>query len=128
MSVVYRNRMVQINQVVFDQVDIFQSDFFNKVSGLIPANVSFTLYHNNLATSWTLVEGTGVLDSAVVAGSVYWDELASGSYGVRFYPNKLGHWNLSIAFAPSPSQIVSIDYDVANLPSAVDSGVRANFC
>lgn len=128
MSVVYRNRMVQIQQVIFDQVDIFQSDFFNKVTGLQPSDVTLTLYFNNTATSWTLVDGSSVQDSQVVAGSVYWTELPNHSYGVRFFPNSLGHWNLTISFAPSPSQIISIDYDVANLPNSVDTGVRANFC
>lgn len=128
MSAVYRNRLVQINQVVFDQVDIFQSDFFNKVTGLQPSDVSFTLYHNNITTSWPLVDGSAVTDAQVVAGKVYWDELPNNSYGVRFFPMALGHWNLTVSFAPSPSQIISIDYDVVNLPNFVETGLRANFC
>lgn len=128
MSATYRNRMVQVNQVVFDQVDIFQSDFFNKVSGLVPADVAYTLYHNNAATSWPLVDGSVVSDGQVVAGSVYWNQLPNNSYGIRFFPYALGHWTLTIAFSPAPSQVITVDYDVVHLASSSETGVRADFC
>jgi hypothetical protein len=128
MAALYRSRLVQINQVIFDQVDIFQSDFFNRVTGLDPADVGLSVYFNNTLVTWPLVDGTSVIDSQVVSGSVFWNELASGAYGVRFYPNNLGHWRLVFTFAPSPSQVISLDYDVVNLPNFVESGVRASFC
>jgi len=128
MSATYRNRQTQINQIIFDQIDLFQSDFFNKIPGLLPGDVTMHLYFNNQVAAWPLVDGTAVSDSQVAAGSVYWNELANGSYGIRFFPNSLGHWNISIAFAPSPSQIVSIDYDVVNLAAPSVDGLRASFC
>ena len=125
----YRNRQVQINQVVFDQVGIFQSDFFNKVTGLQHSDVTFQLYLNNQVVSWPLVDGSTVSDGQVAAGQVFWNELPSGSYGIRFFPTQMGHWSLSVSFAPSPSQIVNIDFDIVNFPSATSAdGLRTNFC
>lgn len=128
MSVTYRTRQIQVNQVIFDQVDIFQTDFFARVPGLLVTDVTLTLFFNNTPVSWPLVDGTSVTDSQVAAGSVYWSELPNHAYGIRFFPNSLGHWNLSISYSPVPSQIVSIDFDVVNLPLTVDSGITANFC
>ena len=128
MAATYLSRLVQVNQVIIDQVDIFQSDFYNRVTGLVPANVTLTLFFNNQAVAWPLSDGTGIVDSQIASGTVYWNELPNSSYGVRFFPNALGHWNLVIQFAPSPSQIISISYDVVNMPSLVESGLQVNFC
>jgi len=129
MAATFRTRLIQVNQVVFDQVDIFQADFFTRVTGLTPADVTLTLMFNNQAVAWPLVDGTAVLDTQVVAGSVYWAELPNNAYGIRFFPNSLGHWNLAISYsAAPPSQIIGIDFDVVNLPLSVDSGLRADFC
>jgi hypothetical protein len=128
MAATFRNRSVQINQVVFDQVDIFNSDFFNPVTGLLPASIGFTLTVNNQAVGWTLVDGVGVADGLIVAGSVYWSELPSSSYGIRFFPSSLGRWVLDFAFAPSPSQKIMLGFDVVNLPTFVEQGLRSSFC
>ena len=127
MAATFRNRQIQINQVTFDQVDIFQSDVFNRVTGLIPSNMGFVLMLNNEVVTWPLVDGTAVQDSQVVSGSVYWNQLANGSYGIRLYVNSLGHWNLIFSYASIP-QIVSIDYDVVNIPVSSDTGFKASFC
>lgn len=128
MAALYRSRFVQINQVIFDQVDIFQSDFFNPVTGLVPSDVELSVFWNNTLVSWPLVDGSSVIDTQVVAGSIYWNELTTGAYGVRLFPNNLGHWNLIFKFSPSPSQVISLAYDVVNLPNFVDSGLRATTC
>jgi len=120
--------MLQVNQVVYDQVDIFQSDFFSRVPGLTITDVTLSLTLNNVAVAWPLVNGSSVIDSQVVAGSVYWSELATHAYGVRFFPNALGHWNLSISYPLAPAQIIILDYDLVNLPISVESGLRADFC
>lgn len=127
MAATFRTRLVQVNQVIFDQADIFQSDQFNRVTGLQTTDVTMTLFLNNTVVSWALVDGTSVLDTQVVSGSVYWNQLTNGSYGLRFFPNSLGHWNLNITF-PGTSQIVGISFDVVNLPLAVESGLTAGFC
>lgn len=127
MPATFRTRLVQVNQVIYDQVDIFQVDQFNRVTGLLTTDVTLTLFLNNTLVSWPLVDGSSVIDSQVVAGSVYWTQLSNGAYGVRFFPNSLGHWNLNITY-PGTQQIIGISLDVVNLPLAVESGLTAGFC
>ena len=127
MSATFRTRLVQVNQVIFDQIDIFQVNQFNRVTGLLPTDVTLALSLNNTTVSWPLVDGTTVLDTQVVSGSVYWSQLSNGAYNLRFFPNSLGHWNLSITY-PGTSQIVSLDFDVVNLPLAVESSLTVGFC
>lgn len=128
MAATYRTRLVQVNQVVFDQVDIFQSDFFTRRTGLLPTDVTLTLFLNNAVVAWPLVDGSAVTDAQVVSGSVYWNELTNGAYGIRFYPNSLGHWSLSISYsAAAPNQIVSLDFDVSS-PSSSSDSLRVDFC
>lgn len=117
MAATFRNRQVQVNRITFDQVNIFQSDQYNPVTGLIPSNVGLILTLNNQTVSWPLVDGTTVQDSQVVSGSIYWNQLTGGAYGIRFYANQLGHWNLTFSYAPIP-QLIVIDYDVVNQPAA----------
>lgn len=120
--------MIQVNRVVYDQVDIFQADFFTRVIGLLFTDVTVSLTRDNVVAAWPLVDGTLVPDSQVVAGRIYWNALSTGAYGIRYFPNALGHWNLSVAWPQTPPQNIVIDYDVVNLPLAVESGLRADFC
>lgn len=128
MAATFRTRMVQVNRTVFDQVDLFQSDLYTRITGLEPSDVSVTVMFNNVVIAWPLVDGTSVLDTQVVAGSIYWNELSNGAYGIRFFPNSLGRWNLDISYATAPQQIVGLAFDVVNLPLLVDGGLRASFC
>ena len=128
MAATFRNRQVPINLIIFDQVNIFQSDNYNKVTGLLASNVDFQLMLNNQVVSWPLLSGTSIQDSQVVAGSVYWDELPGSSYGIRFFPNSIGHWNLTVSYASIP-QIISIDYDVTRQVSSTSNPfIKASFC
>lgn len=127
MPATFRSRSVQVNQVIFDQVDLLSADQYTRIPGVSAASVTLTLFLNNTVVSWPLVEGALVTDAQVVSGSVYWNALPNQGYGVRFFPNQLGHWNLLIAY-PGTSQLISLDYDVVNLPLAIESGVTAGFC
>jgi hypothetical protein len=125
----YRTRLVQNNQVLFDQVDLLQSDQFTRISGVAPSGVTITLMLNNEVVSWPLVSGVGLSNGQIAAGSVYWNELPNSAYGVRFFPTALGHWTLSIVYGGSPVQRISLDYDVVSLQLAlVDMGLRVDFC
>ena len=127
MASTLRSRLVLANQVVFDQVDIFEADVFTPVAGLVPADVSMSLLFNNVATSWDLLAGALVQDSQVVSGHVYWDELDNGAYGIRFLPNALGHWSLTVRYSTAPSQSIGIGFDVVSLPVVAESGLSVSF-
>jgi hypothetical protein len=126
MAVTFRTRTVPSNQVIFDQADILSADQYTRIPGVSASNVTLTLFRNNTVVPWPLVEGASVSDGQVVAGFVYWTALPNQGYGIRFFPNSLGHWNLIIDY-PGTSQLISLDYDVV-LPLAVESGVTAGFC
>jgi hypothetical protein len=127
MATTNRTRSVQANQVVFDQVEILQADLFTRVLGLVVADVVLTLTYNNIAVSWPLVSGTGTTDAQIASGSVYWDELPSGAYGLRFFPNALGMWSVEIAYSTGAlNQRVTVTYDVFN-PFPIEDELRVSF-
>lgn len=129
MAVVNKSRLVQINRLAFEQVDIFQSDFFTRIPGLVPSDVSLTLTYNNEVVAWPLVSGVAVTNGEVSSGRVYWSELANNAYGLRFYPNALGLWVVEVAYAATPQQITVVGFDVVNLPlSYSDQSIRVGFC
>ncbi len=129
MAATYRSRLTQVNQVAYDLVDIFQSDLFTRITGLTAADVTLTLMFNNGVLAWPLADGASISDSQVSSGTVYWDQLTNGSYGLRFVPNAVGHWNLWISYSSTtPSQIVGISIDVVSTPTTPDTGMMVNFC
>ncbi len=73
---------------------------------------------NNSVLFWPLVDGSSVPDSSVVAGNVYFNEIAScpGFYSVRFFPDRVGFFRF--VFLHSGYSIeVEKDFDV--LPPGV---------
>lgn len=128
MAVTYKNRQVQANQVAFDQIDIFQADFYTRVPGLSHSDVVLTLTLNNEPVSWPLVDGSAVQNSTISSGRVYWGVLPSGAYGVRFFPNSYGLWTLSIGYTGSPLQLTILSLDVVNFATGSDSGLSVGFC
>lgn len=123
-----RGRLVQNNQVLFDQADFFQSDGFTRVPGLTPGDLTSQLFYENVLQPWTLLDGSSVLDSAVVAGNLYWNEVpgSTGIYNVRWRPNAIGYWRLLVTY-PVGVQIMGQDYDVVSTVPVAESGLRASF-
>lgn len=123
-----RGRLVQINQVVLDQADFFQSDGFTRVVGIGVSDLTSQLFYNNQLQPWPLVLGAGVTDALVKAGSVYWNEIpgAPGNYSVRFRPNAVGFWRL-ILTDTALKQILADDFDVTAQIPIIDSGLKTSF-
>lgn len=119
---------MQVNRAIFDQVDIFQSDFYNRITGLTPTDVAMSLTLNNTTVVWPLVDGAGVQDGEVASGKVYWNQLSNGAYGIRFYPNAYGLWTLNVGYPSGPPQLTILRFDVANFQVASEAGLRAGFC
>lgn len=119
-------RVVPANTLVYDQLDWFQGDFFTRIGGLVPANLALVVFVNNTVTAWPLTSGVGVTDAQVQAGRVYFQELTTGYYGVRFRPNALGYWRLDFRYAAGV-QAISLDYDVVTKLDMAATGLHASF-
>lgn len=118
-------RTLLIHAVAFDQVDLFQGDFFTRVTGLTTSNISVAMFYNNTVLPWTLVTGSGVADEQVVSGFLYFNELAvSGYYGLRFKPNATGLWRIVVNYTAGV-QTVALDYDVMQ-PYEAMGGLKAS--
>lgn len=119
-------RVVPANTLVYDQLDWFQGDFFTRIGGIGVGDLGLVVFVNNAVTAWPLVTGVGVTDAQVKPGNIYFQELTTGYYGVRFRPNALGYWRLDFRYATG-AQAISLDYDVVSKLDAVASGLHANF-
>ncbi len=119
-------RVVPANTLVFDQLDWFQGDFFTRIGGIGVGNLALTVFVNNTVTAWPLVTGVGVTDAQVKPGNIYFQELTTGYYGLRFRPNTLGYWRLDFRYATGV-QTVSLDYDVVTKLDMAATGLHASF-
>ena len=123
-----RGRIVQVNQTLFDQADLFQPDGYTRVTGIGVADVALDLFFANLRQPWTLTDGVAVPDVQVASGRVYFNEVAGspGYYSVRFRPNAVGYWRLLVSYA-AEEQIVAVDYDVVPQVPVASGNVKASF-
>ncbi len=128
MAFTTRGRLVQQNQVVYDQVDFFQSDGFTRVTGLTSTTVVLNAFFENVPQPWQLTNGIPVSDAQVASGYVYFNEVpgAPGYYNIRWRPNAVGYWRLLVTYAPG-QQIEAQDYDVVQGVPQVESGLSASF-
>ncbi len=123
-----RGRLVQINQVILDQADFFQSDGFTRILGLTPSDLVAQLFYNNQLQPWPLVVGAGVPDALVKSGTIYWNEIpgSPGLYNLRLRPNALGYWRILVTYTAG-EQIMAQDFDVVSPTPVVESGLKASF-
>jgi len=122
-----RGRLVQNNQVVFDQADFFLSNGFTRITGLTISDLTMDIFFQNVTQPWLFVSGVGVTDVQVVSGRVYFNEISGkpGYYSVRLRPNAVGYWRLILSYTAG-LQTVGQDYDVTAATST-DAGLRASF-
>lgn len=123
-----RGREVYSNQTVLDQVDYFQLDGFTRVFGLLVSDLQEVLFVNNTPVGWPLVNGTVITDAQIVSGKVYFHEIPTqpGYYNVRFRPNQVGYWRLTLSYAAG-TQIMAQDYDVLSEPVRQATGLKPSF-
>ncbi len=122
------NRFIYANQLVLDQADFFEGDGYTRVVGLTPLTVSLSLFFNNVLQVWPFVSGDAVADGQVLGGNVYLNEIpgTSGFYSLRFRPNAVGYWRVSLAY-PDGLQVVNLDYDVVAVPPTISQGLKPSF-
>lgn len=121
-------RLIPTNRVVIDQADILAPDDYTRITGLTVADLTATLFYNNVAQPWTLVSGSTVTDAQVATGTVYFNEITGqpGFYSVRFRPNAVGFWRLVIDYSAG-SRLVGLGFDVVPEMPLVASGLKASF-
>lgn len=121
-------RVITSGCVVKDQVDCIVSG--SRVTGMQSSNVSVKIFaNNNLLMNWSSASGTGVPDSSVSSGVVYFNEIpnAPGFYSIRFFPNTIGYWRVVLNFQ-SQSMEVSREYDItANKDVVSSNSLNASF-
>lgn len=124
-------RLVSAGSLVYGQADFFfPSGTTNRVSGIVASNLSLIVFSNNAILPWVLADGSGVPDSGISAGTVYFNEItgASGFYSVRFFPDRVSAWRIVLT-SVSLSQQVILEYD--SLPPGVlrppSGGLNASF-
>jgi len=123
-----RNQLAAVNTPVIDQVEFLQGDDYSKVAGLGTGDLTTSVFYNNTVQPWSLVDGTGVLDSLVVSGSIYFNEISgsSGNYSLRFRPNAGGAWRVEVSYAAG-TQLVVLNYLATVLPLTEVVGLSSAF-
>ncbi len=128
MATTARDRNVPSGQVILDQADFFLGDGFTRVAGISVGQITSKLFLGNVVQAWSLASGLGLTDAQLVAGKVYFNEVpgSPGYYSVRFRPNSVGFWRLSLTWSAG-TQTVILDFDVASSVTLVDTGLNASF-
>jgi hypothetical protein len=123
-----RGRIVQINQVVFDQADFFEADGFTRKVGLGIVDLVSQVFFENELQPWPLVDGSTVTDAQVRSGQLYWTEVpgSPGFYDIRWRPNATGYWRILTTYTAG-TQIMGQDFDVVSQVPAGETGLRASF-
>src|SRR4051812_42649719 len=127
------SRLISAGAVARAQVDFYAPPTSSvREAGILPATLSLSTFFNNSPIMWPLRDGTTVVDSSVVAGIVYFNEIvgAPGFYSVRFFPDKIGFWRLSVN-NPSLGVECNLEFD-AVAPNAFqhtpgNAGLVASF-
>jgi hypothetical protein len=109
------------------QFDVLALDNYTAVTGLIFSSFTVTISQNAVddTGSWTVVDGTGVLDSAIVAATIYIDEVGDGRYRLRWIPPGVGIWTIRLREAGVP-RLIEEDFQTT-LNTIDDPGLNYSF-
>jgi len=124
------SRLLAAGAVVYEQLDFYNPPTM-RATGVVPANLTLTLFLNNQLLSWPLEDGSVVADSSISAGSVYFNEISGspGYYSVRFFPHQIGYWRLIIRHSAF-SQEEKKEFDIiasGSLKPTSAAGLNASF-
>jgi len=126
------SRLIAAGSVIYDQPDFYSpSGTINRISGIVVANLSLTLFVNNGLLGWPLVDGTTIPDSSIASGSVYFNEIpgSNGYYSLRFYPHQIGFWRFIVVHSAFSIEVIK-EFDViaaGSLKPTSSSGLNASF-
>jgi len=123
-------RSISAASLVFDQIDLYNPPgSITRVAGVLAANVSISVFSNNVPLTWAIQDGSAVPDSSISAGIVYFNEIIGqpGFYSVRFYPDRIGFWKIVFS-VPSIAAEVIREYDISPMSSSASAnGLNASF-
>lgn len=106
------SRLVQVGSVLKAQLDFYVSPGSTvRAVGLSVNDIAPVLFRNNVQLGWPVVDGGNVLDSAISAGALYFNEIsgAPGYYSLRFYPDSTGFWRVVSPYGDI-DQILEFDF------------------
>lgn len=124
------SRLIAAGAVVYEQLDFYNPPT-TRATGVVPANLTLTLFVNNQVLSWPLEDGSAIADSSVSAGSVYFNEISGsdGYYNIRFFPHQIGFWRMIIRHNALSQEVIK-EFDViasGSLKPTSSAGLNASF-
>jgi len=124
------SRIVTAGSVIYEQLDFYYPiNSIIRSVGIVPANLTCTVFVNNGVLNWPLIDGTGIVDSSISSGSIYFNEIANGFYSLRFFPHMVGFWRIITKHASYSIELIK-DYDIVpsgSFKSTGSSGLNATF-
>ena len=122
------DRVVNSSAIVYDQITAYDPlGSYTRAIGVSYSDFVTKIFANNELLPWTMVDGSGIDDTQITSGFVYFNVLSTGYYGVRFLPDRVGYWNLTFRYIPT-SQDLIYQYNVIppNSPNPV-GGLNVSF-
>lgn len=123
-------RSISAASLVSDQIDLYDPPgSVIRALGVLLADVSVTVFANNVLLPWTIQDGTAVPSSSISAGIIYFNEIVGspGFYSIRFFPDRIGFWRL-IFSVPSITAEVIREFDINPTGSSSPAnGLNASF-
>jgi hypothetical protein len=124
-------RLLPAGSIIRDQLDFFfPLGSIIRVTGMTIASLSNVVFVNNSPLAWPLQDGSLVPDVSIVAGAIYFNELAGnpGYYAIRFFPDRVGFWRITFTNSGIGTEIIK-EYDVVPAGTFTPglSGLNAQF-
>ena len=123
--------MLNSGSVICDQLVIYNpANSFTRDTGIVISDLTLTLFVNNVSVNWSLVDGSSILDYQISPGYIYFNEISGnpGFYSLRFFPDRIGYWNLSLVYSGTTVEYVR-EFDVVPAGSfgSTTSGLVTSF-
>jgi len=123
-------RFVSAGILVRDQVDFYiPGGGFNRISGVVVAQLTLFAFADNGLLTWPLADGTNVPDSSISAGTIYFNEIygSPGFYSIRFFPDRIGYWRVVLRNDSLITEVIR-DFDIVPAgPIGPPNGLNASF-
>lgn len=126
------SRIISAGSIAYSHADFYQPNgSITRLSGIVPANLSLSLFSNSTVLAWPLLDGSNITDSDISSGTVYFEEIvgASGFYLVRFFPDRIGFWRMVLTDQVLLEEVIT-EYDVVPagvFKTAPGAGLSASF-